>query len=58
LYFAVTLAAPELSDAAVSWCGLSCGAQPRDGGQRVVAAARIRITRAAASKIARAAPGR
>jgi len=58
LSFAVTLAAPEQSDATVSWCDLSCGAQPRDGGLRVVAAARIRITHAAASRIAWAAPGR
>jgi hypothetical protein len=39
LSVAVTLAAPEQSDAAVSWCDLSCGAQPRDGGLRVVVAA-------------------
>ena len=58
LSFAVTLAAPEQSGAAVSWCDLSCGAQPRDSGLRVVAAARIRITGRAASRIARAAPGR
>jgi hypothetical protein len=39
LSVAVTLAAPEQSDAAVSWCDLSCGAQPRDGGLRVGVAA-------------------
>src|SRR5450755_2889576 len=55
LSFAVTLVAPEQSDAVVNWCDLSCGAQPRDGGLRVVAAARIRITQAARR---RGSPGR